>query len=66
MTNKKNLDTNQGSEAEYKEKIWGKQYGSEYVIDGYTFRGKKAFGKARDGFRDFMKKPLSQMSMMSN
>ena len=58
MRNKKDKDSNQGGTevAEYKEKIWGKQVGGDYVTDGYTFRGKHAFGKARDGLKDFMKK----------
>ena len=41
---------------EYKEKIWGKDEGGEHIIDGYTFRGKRAFGKAQEGLKEYMRK----------
>ena len=44
------------SPTEYKEKIWGKEEGGEYIIDGYTFRGKRAFGKAQEGLKEYMRK----------
>ena len=42
---------------EYKEKIWGKEDGNEYVTEGYTFRGKaRIFSKAWEGLKILMKK----------
>ena len=40
----------------YKEKIWGKDEGGEQVTDGYVFRGKKTFEKAREGLDKLFKK----------
>ena len=42
--------------SEYKEKIWGKDIGGEYIIDGYVFRGNHVFKKAVDGLRGILKK----------
>ena len=41
---------------EYKEKKWGKEEGGEYIIEGFSFRGKHAFGKAVEGLKKDMKK----------
>ena len=41
---------------EYKEKIWGKDEGGEHIIDGYTFQGKRAFGKAQEGLMEYLRK----------
>ena len=40
----------------YKEKKWGREEGSGYIIDGYTFRGKGLFSKAWEGLKVMMKK----------
>ena len=40
----------------YAEKIWGKESGKEYLIDGYVFRGKRLFGKAVTGLQRIMTK----------
>ena len=41
---------------EYKEKKWGREEGSGYITDGYTFRGKGLFSKAWEGLKVMMKK----------
>ena len=46
----------EAQDPEFKEKIWGKTIEGEYVIDGYTFRGKRIFKKAYEGIKVFMKK----------
>ena len=33
---------------EYKEETWGKNFEGEHITDGYKFRGKQAFRKARE------------------
>ena len=43
---------------QYKEKKWGKSEDGEYIIDGYTFRGKKSFLKVVEGFKKLMKKGI--------
>ena len=40
----------------YKQKIWGKDEGKEFITDGYTFKGKKSFGPAVEGLKEKMKK----------
>ena len=40
----------------YKEKIWGKDEGGEQVTDGYVFRGKRTFKKAREGLESTFQK----------
>ena len=40
----------------FKEKIWTKDDDGELITDGYSFRGKRSFGKAVEGFREMMKK----------
>ena len=44
--------------SQYKQKIWGKTEEGEYVIDGFTFRGKKPFAKVVIGLRKFFKKGI--------
>ena len=44
------------SHSSYKEKIWTKDEEGETVTDGYSFRGKRAFGKAVEGIKEMMKK----------
>ena len=41
---------------EYKEKKWGKTEDGQYIIDGFSFRGKRVFAKVVQGLRDFYKK----------
>ena len=36
----------------YKQKIWGKEEGKEFITDGYTFKGKKSFGPALEGLKE--------------
>ena len=38
--------------SEYQENKWGKTLDGEYVIDGYTFRGKRAFRKVVEGLKE--------------
>ena len=40
----------------FKVKKWGKEEEGEYITDGYSFRGKTAFQKALEGFKNMMKK----------
>ena len=61
MGKKKNVNKNQeDSPSLYREKIWGGTEGGEYIIDGYTLRGKKAFGKAREGLYEYLKKGVAR------
>ena len=39
---------------EYKEETWGKNIEGEYITDGYKFRGKQAFKKAREELEKLM------------
>ena len=57
---RKSLGKSQVCPTEYKEKIWGKEEGGEFIIDGYVFRGKKAFSKAVEGLRELMKKGVNK------
>ena len=34
---------------EFKESTWGKKVDGEYVIDGYKFRGRQPFKRAKEG-----------------
>ena len=40
----------------YKEKIWGKTESGENITDGYVFRGKRTFQRAREGLEQMMTK----------
>ena len=40
----------------YKLKKWGKDVDGVYTIDGYTYKGKRAFLKALEGLKKLMKK----------
>ena len=44
-------EVNQDTLSVYKEKNWGKDQNGEYTIDGYTFKGKRAFRKALEGLK---------------
>ena len=48
------VDTPEG----YKEKKWGKKEGGEYIVDGYTFKGKNVLKKPKEGLSDFLTKGL--------
>ena len=43
----------------YKEKQWGKDLEGEFIIDGYSYKGKRAFGKALEGLKTLMKKGVN-------
>ena len=40
----------------YKIKIWGKQIDGEFVVDGYSYKGRRSFLKALEGFKAMMVK----------
>ena len=40
----------------FKEKTWGKEESGVHIVDGFTFRGKKAFEKVIENFKDLFKK----------
>ena len=40
----------------YKEKIWGKAESGEKITDGFVFRGKRTFKRAREGLEQMMTK----------
>ena len=40
----------------FKEKKWGKNYEGEFIIYGYSFKGRRLFKRALEGFKDMMKK----------
>ena len=42
--------------SQYKDKKWGKTLDGEYILDGYTFKGKQAFKKAKIGLEELLKK----------
>ena len=42
--------------SQYEEHKWGKTIDGEYIIDGYTFKGKQAFKKAKVGLGELLKK----------
>ena len=46
--------TNNSIMREYKEETWGKKVDGEDIIDGYKFRGKQPFLKAREGLEKLM------------
>ena len=41
---------------EYTEKKWGKKNSGEFIIDGFTFKGKHSFKKAKEGLEVLLKK----------
>ena len=47
------VDDDEKSLGEYSEKVWGKEEGGEKITDGFSFTGKKVFGKATEGFQAF-------------
>ena len=46
---------------EYEEKVWGKDDHGEFITDGYTFKGKRAFNKAIVGLKATMKKGVEHV-----
>ena len=42
----------------YKVKKWGKKEGGTYIVDGYTFKGKKRLKKAKEGLSELLVKGL--------
>ena len=42
----------------YKEKKWGKKEGGEYIVDGYTFKGRNILKRAKEGLSEFLTKGL--------
>ena len=44
--------------SQYKEKKWGKTEDGEYIVDGFTFRGKRSFAKVVEGLNKFFKKGI--------
>ena len=45
--------------SEYKQKKWGKTMEGEYIIDGYNFKGKQVFKRAKVGLYDLVKKGIA-------
>ena len=43
-------------QSEYTEKKWGKEDAGEFIVDGFTFKGKHVFKRAKDGLVELMKK----------
>ena len=39
---------------EYKEETWGKAVDGEQITDGYKFRGKQPFRKAKEGLEQLL------------
>ena len=56
MTELKNANHDSDFALEYKEKVWGKDDRGEFITDGYTFKGKRSFGKAIVGLKATLKK----------
>ena len=46
--------------AEYDEKRWGKEEGGENITDGFSFTGKKVFGKATEGLKGMLIKGIEK------
>ena len=53
-------DRNSDVMSAFKEKKWGKEEEGEYITDGYSFRGKTLFQKALEGFKNMMKKGVTE------
>ena len=49
-------DNGDNIQDEYKEKTRGKEVCGEFIIDGFTFKGKRGFKRVKEGLEDFMKK----------
>ena len=40
----------------YKIKKWGKDIDGEFIVDGYSYKGRKPFLKVLEGFKSMMTK----------
>ena len=40
----------------FKEKKWGKKEGGEFIVDGFTFKGKRSFNIVFERFKESMRK----------
>ena len=49
-------ETGKNYSSAFKEKKWGKEEEGEYITDGFSFRGKNAFRKPVEGFKEMLKK----------
>ena len=49
-------ETDKDLSSAYKLKKWGKDVDGVYIIDGYSYKGKKVFLKALKGFKDMFNK----------
>ena len=49
-------ETDKDLSSAYKLKKWGKDVDGVYIIDGYSYKGKKVFLNALEGFKDMFKK----------
>ena len=52
-------DTDKDITSAFKEKTWGKEEDGGYTTDGYSFRGKRAFGEVLNHLKDMMKKGVN-------
>ena len=43
---------NQEEPTEYKQRTWGKTENGEEIIDGYSFKGKQPFRRAKEGLEE--------------
>ena len=50
------INTKDEDQSEYDEKKWGKEEGGKFIVDGFTFKGKRTFQKAKEGLAEQMKK----------
>ena len=56
LDDKEENTNNKVTNNEYKEETWGKNVDGEAVIDGYKFRGRQPFRKAKESFAKLMVK----------
>ena len=54
------VNDNEESLEDYNEKVWGKEEGGEKITDGYSFTGKKVFGKATAGLKALLTKGIQK------
>ena len=50
------IDAIDDTPSEQTQKKWGKEDGGQFIIDGFTLKGKHSFKKAKDGLAGLMKK----------
>ena len=55
-TNTSIMENDKDISSAFKEETWGKTDEGEYIIDGYSFKGRRMFRKAIEGIKDMMKK----------